>query len=137
MLFYIFYLLSLTFCACKYYFFARRFSQICTHARCLEGTLIGMVFCYNYSIVDSKSHFSMLLYFYMYLFKVVAKGMIDRASPGSIVNVSSQASSRALKDHTVYCSTKGALDQLTRVMALELGPHKVSFLQCLFFDVFE
>ena len=74
---------------------------------------------------------------YLYILKVVAKGMIDRASPGSIVNVSSQASSRALKDHTVYCSTKGALDQLTRVMALELGPHKVSYLRFSSFDALE
>ena len=28
-------------------------------------------------------------------------------------------------DHTAYCASKGALDQLTRVMALELGPHNI------------
>ena len=31
----------------------------------------------------------------------------------------------ALKDHTVYCGTKAALDMVSKVMALELGPHKV------------
>lgn len=41
------------------------------------------------------------------------------------MNVSSQASQRALTNHTVYCSTKGALDMLTKMMALELGPHKI------------
>jgi len=39
--------------------------------------------------------------------------------------VSSQASMVALKDHTSYCTSKGGLDQLTRMMALELGPHNI------------
>lgn len=57
--------------------------------------------------------------------QVVARGMIDRRSAGAIVNMSSVASVRALQDHTVYCASKGALDQVTRVMALELGPHQI------------
>jgi len=56
---------------------------------------------------------------------VVAKGLIARSSPGSIVNISSQASVMALDSHSLYCATKGALDQLTRVMTLELGPQKI------------
>ena len=51
---------------------------------------------------------------------MVAKGK------GAIVNVSSQASQVGLQDHTAYCVSKGAMDQLTRMMAVELGPHKVS-----------
>ena len=31
----------------------------------------------------------------------------------------------ALADHTAYCASKGALDQLTRMMALELGKHQI------------
>ena len=38
---------------------------------------------------------------------------------GSIVNVSSQASMRALFNHAAYCASKAALDGLTKVMALE------------------
>ncbi|XP_016070900.1 PREDICTED: L-xylulose reductase-like [Miniopterus natalensis] len=57
--------------------------------------------------------------------QIVARGLIARGAPGSIVNVSSQASQRALTNHTVYCATKGAMDMLTKVMALELGPHKI------------
>ena len=53
--------------------------------------------------------------------------MIENSSGGAIVNVSSQASMRALPLHGVYCATKGALDQLTRVMALELGPSQVVY----------
>lgn len=57
--------------------------------------------------------------------QVVAVGMIARQQGGAIVNVSSTASQRGLADHAAYCASKGALDQLTRVMALELGPHNI------------
>ncbi|KAF5912947.1 hypothetical protein HPG69_012636, partial [Diceros bicornis minor] len=57
--------------------------------------------------------------------QIVARGLIARGAPGAIVNISSQASQRALTNHSVYCSTKGAMNMLTKVMALELGPHKI------------
>ncbi|MBN3313482.1 DCXR reductase, partial [Atractosteus spatula] len=61
----------------------------------------------------------------LHVAQIVAQGMKAGGSGGSIVNVSSQASQRALRDHAVYCATKGALDMLTKVMALELGPHQI------------
>ncbi len=57
--------------------------------------------------------------------QVVAKGMIARGDGGAIVNVSSQASMVGLAHHASYCASKGGLDQLTRVMALELGSHGI------------
>ena len=57
--------------------------------------------------------------------QVVAADLIARQAPGAIVNVSSTAAQRGLADHAAYCASKGALDQLTRVMALELGPHNI------------
>ncbi|XP_069511418.1 L-xylulose reductase [Ambystoma mexicanum] len=57
--------------------------------------------------------------------QIVARQLIENGSQGAIVNVSSQASMCALQDHTVYCATKGAVDMLTKVMALELGPKKI------------
>lgn len=57
--------------------------------------------------------------------QVVATGMINRGAGGAIVNVSSQSSMVGLVDHAAYCASKGGLDQLTRVMALELGPHQI------------
>jgi L-xylulose reductase len=57
--------------------------------------------------------------------QVVAQGMIERGTGGSIVNLSSQASLRALQDHAAYCASKAGLDHLTRVMALELGQHNI------------
>ncbi len=61
----------------------------------------------------------------MIISQVVARGMIGRGTPGAFVNVSSQASKIGLADHTTYCASKGALDQLTRTMARELGPHGI------------
>ena len=40
---------------------------------------------------------------------------------GSIVNVSSQASHRQMPHHATYSASKAAVDQLTRMMAAELG----------------
>jgi len=59
------------------------------------------------------------------LTQMVANNLLSRKSSGSIVNVSSQASMCGLQDHTVYCSTKGAVDAFTRATALELGPHNI------------
>lgn len=38
---------------------------------------------------------------------------------GRIINMSSQASLVAIKDHAVYCATKGGVNLLTKVLALE------------------
>ncbi|GAV07731.1 hypothetical protein RvY_17538 [Ramazzottius varieornatus] len=57
--------------------------------------------------------------------QVVAKSMIERQYPGSIVNVSSVAAIRAIEDHSAYSASKAALDAITRVMAVELGAHKI------------
>lgn len=54
--------------------------------------------------------------------QIVAKKMIENKTPGAIVNISSQASKAALKDHAIYSASKAALDAITRAMALELGP---------------
>ena len=38
---------------------------------------------------------------------------------GRIINMSSQASLVGIRDHAVYCASKGGVNQLTRVLALE------------------
>jgi L-xylulose reductase len=57
--------------------------------------------------------------------KHTAPGMIARGKGGSIVNVSSQASLVALRGHVSYGSSKAALDNITRVSALELGQYAI------------
>ena len=61
----------------------------------------------------------------MLITQAVARDMIRRGGGGAVVNLSSQASMIGIRDHAAYCASKGALDQLTRVMALELGPHGI------------
>lgn len=51
--------------------------------------------------------------------------MKSRGKGGSIVNISSQTAMIAIENHATYSASKGALDQLTKVMALELAPYQV------------
>jgi L-xylulose reductase len=57
--------------------------------------------------------------------KYASRSMIASERGGSIVNVSSQASLVALKGHVSYGSSKAALDNITRVCALELGQYNI------------
>ncbi|XP_076447030.1 L-xylulose reductase-like [Babylonia areolata] len=57
--------------------------------------------------------------------QVVARGMAEKGTGGSIVNVSSTAAKIGIEGHAAYCSSKAAVDSLTKVMALELGPMKI------------
>ncbi|ALL68872.1 3-oxoacyl-[acyl-carrier protein] reductase [Paraburkholderia caribensis MBA4] len=54
-----------------------------------------------------------------------ARSMVGRGVGGSIVNVSSLSATVGLPLHAAYCASKAALDGLTRVMAVELGPHGI------------
>ena len=57
--------------------------------------------------------------------KYAVPSMIRQGNGGAIVNVSSQASLVALTGHISYGSSKAALDNITRVSALELGKHNI------------
>lgn len=57
--------------------------------------------------------------------KYAARTMVRLGQGGAIVNVSSQASLVALESHISYGSSKAALDNITRVSALELGKHGI------------
>jgi NAD(P)-dependent dehydrogenase (short-subunit alcohol dehydrogenase family) len=61
----------------------------------------------------------------MILAQECARDMIRRGHKGAIVNVSSMAAFQGVPEHVAYCATKGALDAMTRVMAVELGPHGI------------
>lgn len=57
--------------------------------------------------------------------KYAARSLIRLGQGGSIVNVSSQAGLVALNGHVSYGSSKAALDNITRVSALELGQYGI------------
>ncbi|MCL4148855.1 UNVERIFIED_CONTAM: hypothetical protein GTU68_025750 [Idotea baltica] len=61
----------------------------------------------------------------MNITQTVAKGLISKKESGCIVNISSQASLLALRDHLIYSLTKASLDMMTKSFALELGPHNI------------
>ena len=57
--------------------------------------------------------------------KYASQSMLRLGKGGVIVNVSSQASLVGLKGHISYGSSKAALDNITRVSALELGQYGI------------
>jgi NAD(P)-dependent dehydrogenase (short-subunit alcohol dehydrogenase family) len=59
------------------------------------------------------------------LAQIVAADLIRRGQTGAIVNISSIAASVGFANHAAYCASKAALDALTRVLAVELGPHGI------------
>jgi NAD(P)-dependent dehydrogenase (short-subunit alcohol dehydrogenase family) len=61
----------------------------------------------------------------MIIAQETARDMIRRGHKGAIVNVSSMAVFQGVPEHTAYCASKGALDAMSRVMAVELGPHGI------------
>jgi len=60
-----------------------------------------------------------------FLSQWVVKSMIEHKIKGSIVHISSQASKVYIPAHTAYSTSKAALDNLTKNMACELGPHGI------------
>lgn len=57
--------------------------------------------------------------------QAAAKLMVAKKTPGAIVNMSSVNALLAIPGLAAYNVSKGGLNQLTRVMALELAPHGI------------
>ncbi len=51
-----------------------------------------------------------------------AARMMLKKGAGAIVNIGSNTAERAIRNRTAYIASKGAINSLTRAMALELGP---------------
>lgn len=54
-----------------------------------------------------------------------ARIMKTQPHGGCIVNVSSNVSQRAIRNRSAYVASKGAIDALTRAMAVDLAPHGI------------
>ena len=63
----------------------------------------------------------------MNIFQEIAQGLKILGKEGSIVNMSSVCSLIAFPvvELSIYGASKGGMDAMTRVMAMELGPHKI------------
>jgi meso-butanediol dehydrogenase/(S,S)-butanediol dehydrogenase/diacetyl reductase len=58
--------------------------------------------------------------------RAAAKRMIEKGEGGKIVSISSQAGKRPFPGLGVYCAGKAAVCHYTRVLAIELAPHKIN-----------
>ncbi|GIY35901.1 hypothetical protein CDAR_44801 [Caerostris darwini] len=57
--------------------------------------------------------------------QMIASDMKARGKGGAIVNVSSALGFAVVATYGVYCASKGAVDQITRGMAVEYGPYGI------------
>jgi len=57
--------------------------------------------------------------------QAVSRRLIAAGRPGSIINMSSQMGHVGAKDRTIYCTTKFAIEGMTKSMAVELAPHGI------------
>ncbi len=60
-----------------------------------------------------------------FLSQALVKPMLTQGW-GRVVNISSQAGLVALEDHAAYCASKGAVEMLSKVLALEWAPRGVT-----------
>lgn len=85
---------------------------------------------FNHDAVDVTAEdwdamFAVNLKGLFFMCQAAGKRMIAQKQ-GRIINMSSQAGQVGILRHTVYCATKGGVDQLTRVLALEWSPHNIT-----------
>lgn len=57
--------------------------------------------------------------------QVVARHLVEKKLPGSIVNISSIAAHGALDCLVPYCASKGGMTLITKAIATELGPYGI------------
>lgn len=57
--------------------------------------------------------------------QAVTDGLLAAGKPGAVINVSSQMGHVGGPNRTVYCSSKFALEGMTKAMALEFAPHGI------------
>ena len=57
--------------------------------------------------------------------QAVAKRLVDAKKPGSIIHISSQMGHVGGPRRTVYCTSKAAIEGLTKAMGVELAPHGI------------
>jgi NAD(P)-dependent dehydrogenase (short-subunit alcohol dehydrogenase family) len=57
--------------------------------------------------------------------RALARRMIERGVPGSIINIASGAARIAVREYGDYCVSKAGVWMLTKVLALELSPRRI------------
>ena len=90
----------------------------------------------NLSDEDWHACFLGNLYSMFYCTRAVGKVMVEQKQGGSIINTSSVASSWTPPGLTPYSVAKAGVNQFTRCMAVELGPHGIR-VNCIMLGAFE
>ncbi len=57
--------------------------------------------------------------------QIAVQKILEHAAGGVIINISSQMGHVGAVNRSVYCSSKHALEGLTKALAIELAPHKI------------
>ncbi len=83
----------------------------------------------GYALVDTprdvlQDVFRVNVFGSYYCAQGAARMMLAQGS-GSIINIGSNTAERAIRNRTAYVASKGAIDSLTRGMAVELGQHGI------------
>jgi len=60
-----------------------------------------------------------------FMAQTVGKMMIEQGRGGRIINMTSQTGSVALIKRAAYCASKAGLNLVTKVLAMEWGPHQI------------
>ena len=60
-----------------------------------------------------------------FLTRSVARGLIGKGKPGSLINITSQMAHVGGIERAVYSATKHAVEGMTKSMAIEWGPHGI------------
>ena len=60
-----------------------------------------------------------------FMAQAVGKIMIEQGRGGRIINMTSQTGSVALIKRAAYCASKAGLNLVTKVLAMEWGPHEI------------
>ena len=66
------------------------------------------------------------LHGYMFGCRAAARKMAAQEGPGRIINITSQSDIQAISGLSAYIAAKGAINGLTRTMALELADHGIT-----------
>jgi NAD(P)-dependent dehydrogenase (short-subunit alcohol dehydrogenase family) len=60
-----------------------------------------------------------------FLAQALARTWVAAAAGAVVVNIGSQAGTVGIEERAAYCASKGGLDQLTKVLAIEWAPHGI------------
>ncbi len=84
-----------------------------------DTTFLGQTPAFFREVIDANLHGTFLCS------QLAARHLRDARRPGAIINITSLAGERSIWGRSGYCTSKAALEGLTRAMSLELAQHNI------------